>query len=205
MVRGVLSSRLEAMASPARGPQPARMPVGACGHRARTRSKMRGAPRRRAERLTVLSAKHSSTLRQVLEYSAASTTSLPAACFSALPALRPSRHAPTTECEADASLPPGKRARPQAAPAPPLLASAQGIERARKQFYNYKKCAEPEKAACHSFLRFSALHSIRSRPATEAGTQASPTRPVRARPCSRAAQNDECRGARPFSGCGPKP
>ena len=72
-------------------------------------------------------------------------------------------------------------------------------------FTTTKKCAEPEKAACHSFLRFSALHSTRSRPATEAGTQASPTRPVRARPCSRAAQNDVCRGARPFSGCGPKP
>ena len=44
-------------------------------------------------------------------------------------------------------------------------------------------------------------HAPRRRP----GTQASPTRPVRARPCSRAAQNDVCRGARPFSGCGPKP
>ena len=139
MVRGVLRSMRDAMASPRPRPQPARTPVGACGHRARTRSKMRGAPRRRAERLTVLSAKHSSTLRQVLEYSAASTTSLSAACFSALPALRPSRHAPTTECEADASLPPGKRARPQATPAPPLLASARGMGRERKQFYNHKK------------------------------------------------------------------
>ena len=77
-------------------------------------------------------------------------------------------------------------------------------ERRENNFTTTKKCAEPEKAACHSFLRFSALHSIGSRPATEAGTQASPTRPVRARPCSRAAQNDVCRGARPFSGCGPK-
>mgnify|MGYP006909782327 CR=1 FL=1 len=166
---------------------------------------MRTAPRRRAERLTVLSAKHTSTLQQVLEYSAASTTSLPAACLSVLPALRPSHHAPTAECEADASLPPGMQAKPQARLPRRSLRPHEAWEGRENNFTTTKKCTGPEKAACHSFLRFSALHSIRSRPATEAGTQASPTRPVRARPCSRAAQNDVCRGARPFSGCGPKP
>lgn len=205
MVRGVLRSRLEAMASPARGLNRRKRlwEHEDTGHErtrkcARRRGAVRSASQYFPQSTRVLCSKYSSTPRQVR--------------------LRCPQHAfPFSPPCGPLTMP----RRPNAKPTHPFLPECRQNRKPRlprrslrpheawegreNNFTTTKKCTGPEKAACHSFLRFSALHSIRSRPATEAGTQASPTRPVRARPCLRAAQNDVCRGARPFSGCGPKP